>query len=225
MANMLAMFVTAAVLNSGTVTREVQLTNILLAFVTAAMLNSGTVTRDAHPLNMVTIVCTDAVLNNGTVARDVQLINILLMFTTDAVLNNATVVKAVQPLNIRFIPVPPEVVPVTPPVSNSDTVCRPVQLINILLMFVTVEVPAVMTTSLKPRKVENKEAKDVQLPMWRNAARSHIVNLTFVPPKVNPEAPKLVALNSISNHPVSYACNPVVVFLTFKLNVVRFCPA
>jgi hypothetical protein len=44
-------------------------------------------------------------------------------------------------------------------------VIKSLQFANILLMFVTAEVLAVMTTSLKARKVENKEAKDVQLPM------------------------------------------------------------
>jgi hypothetical protein len=48
---------------------------------------------------------------------------------------------------------------------NNGTVARALQLRNILLMFVTAEVLAVITTSLKVRKVENKEAKDVQLPM------------------------------------------------------------
>jgi hypothetical protein len=30
---------------------------------------------------------------------------------------------------------------------------------------------------------------------------------------------------AISNQPVEYACNPVVVFLTNRLMLVRFCPA
>ena len=37
------MFITAAVLNRGTVVKEEQLANILLMFVTAAVLNKGTV--------------------------------------------------------------------------------------------------------------------------------------------------------------------------------------
>jgi hypothetical protein len=94
---------------------------------------------------------------------------------------------------------------VTAAVLNNGAICKEKQLLNILLVFVTAEVLAVMITSFTTEKFRNKEAKDVQLPMLRNAARSHIANLTFEPPKVKPEAPRLVPLSSISNQPVSYA--------------------
>lgn len=54
---------------------------------------------------------------------------------------------------------------VTAEVSNNGTVCKALQFKNIAFMFVTAEVLAVMTTSLKARKFENKEPKSVQLPM------------------------------------------------------------
>jgi hypothetical protein len=50
-------------------------------------------------------------------------------------------------------------------VIKNGAVCKLLQFKNILLMFVTAEVLAVITTSLKARNPENKEAKDVQLPM------------------------------------------------------------
>ena len=42
------MVVTAAVLNSGTVVRDLQPLNIKFMLVTAAVLNSGTVVRELH---------------------------------------------------------------------------------------------------------------------------------------------------------------------------------
>jgi hypothetical protein len=134
------------------------------------------------------------------------------MFVAAAVFNSGTATKLLQPLKAFSIFV-------TAAVLNNGAVIRLLQELNILLMFVTAEVLAVITTSLKARKFKNKEEKDVQLPMWRNAARSHIANLTFEPPMVKPEAVKFGPPNSMSNQPVSYACRPVVVFFRFKLNV------
>jgi hypothetical protein len=91
-----------------------------------------------------------------------------------------------------------------------------------LLMFVTAEVLAVINTSLKARNPENKEAKEVTLPMLRNAARSHIANLTLLPPRVM--LVKLGLPTSMSNQPASYACRPLVVFFTFMLIEVRVPP-
>ncbi len=62
---------------------------MLLMFVTDAVLNSGTVTRDEQPLNMKLMSVTAAVLNNGAEVIAERL-SILLMYVTAAVLNNGT---------------------------------------------------------------------------------------------------------------------------------------
>ncbi len=46
---------------------------MLAILVTAAVLNSGTVVKDWQPLNILLILVTVAVLNNGTVVNVVQL--------------------------------------------------------------------------------------------------------------------------------------------------------
>jgi hypothetical protein len=77
--------------------------NILLILVTDAVLNNGTVVREVQPLNILLILVTDAVLNNGTVVREGQLLNILLILVTAAVLKSGTLVIDLQPLNILLI--------------------------------------------------------------------------------------------------------------------------
>jgi hypothetical protein len=171
---------------------------MLVAFVTAAVFSKGIVVSKRQSKNMLLASVTAAVLSKGIVVKDAHPLNMLPALVTAAVLSKGISLKDTQFSNML-------VAFVTAAVLNNGTVARLLQLRNMLLMFVTAEVLAVITTSLKARNPENKEVKDVQLPMLRNAARSHIANLTFVPPRVNPEAPKLVALNSISNHPVSYA--------------------
>jgi hypothetical protein len=194
------------------VARAAQPLNMLFAFVAAAVFNSGKVVKELQLRNILLMFVAAAVFSKGMVARELQVANILLMFVTNVVFSSGTTDKLLHPLKALSIFV-------TAAVLNSGADTRLLQLRNILLMFVTAEVLAVMTTSLKPRKAENKEAKDVQLPMLRNAARSHIANLTFVPPMVNPEAVRFGPPISMSNQPVSYACRPVVVFFKFKLNV------
>jgi hypothetical protein len=192
--------------------KERQLLNMSDMFVTDAVFSKGIVTKELQAPNMPDMFVTNAVFSKGIVAKELQLLNMLIMLVTDAVLYIGTATKLLHPLRKLSVFVAAAVL-------NNGAVARALQLRNILLMFVTAEVLAVMTTCLKARKVENKEAKEVTLPMWRSAARSHIANLTFVPPMVNPEAVRFGPPISMSNHPLSYACRPVVLFFRFKSNV------
>ena len=153
------MVVTAAVLNNGTVVKDLHSRNISAMFVTAAVLSNGTTVKDRQPLKMLCMFVTAAVLNNGTVTREAQSLNMLLMFVTDAVLGKLNDCNFLKPLN--------------------------------------------------------KFDKFVTLPIERTAARSHIANLTLLPPRVM--LVKLGLPTSMSNQPVSYACRPLVVFFTFML--------
>ena len=138
----------------------------------------------------------------------------VLIFVTAAVLSNGTLVRAKQLENMLCMLV-------TDAVLNKGTVIKEWQPANMLLMLVT---DAVLpnTTNCNFRKPPNKFDKFVTLPSERTAARSHIANLTLLPPKVM--LVKLGLPTSMSSQPVSYACKPLVVFFTFMLTEVRVPP-
>ena len=111
--------------------------------------------------------------------------------------------------------------PVTAAVLNNGTVVREKQPLNMLVIFVTAAVPF-NTTDCSLIKLVKRLLKFVMLPIERTATRSNIANLTLLPPRVM--LVKLGLPTSMSNQPVSYACKPLVVFLTFILIEVRVPP-
>ena len=142
--NILDIFVTDAVLNSGTLVNAAQLENIIDIVVTDAVLNSGTLVNAAQLENILDIFVTDAVLNSGTLVNAAQLENILDISVTDAVLNNGTLVNERQLENILDIFV-------TDAVLNNGTLVNERQLENILDIVVSVPVVPIVTCSIIPQ--------------------------------------------------------------------------